>query len=98
MKLIVENYESILNLFPEVSWDRFSGDFRELTVFGWIDREDQYKDFLVLLFNNGRLEKFVTSSAKLSKEFSSRVSFNHAPCRRVEEVVKNVKMVKLNSN
>jgi hypothetical protein len=77
---------SVLNRFPEVAWDRWAGDEDRLVVFGWIDREDGFKDFMTVRFDDGDLVTFTTSSARYSKEFSARLgATNHVDCKRVED-------------
>lgn len=82
-KLMVQSF---LNLFPEVAWDRWTGTGDRLTVFGWIDRRDSYKDFMVVIFED-EVIRFITSSALHSASFSKRIGGeNHVDCRRVEGV------------
>lgn len=87
--------ESILNLLPEVTWDRYSGEEDSIDVFGWIKRDDGRSDFVVLGIKHGEAEYFETSSAKYSKEFATRLEFTHSDCKRVEDNFPNVKSVKL---
>jgi hypothetical protein len=83
-KLLIE---SVLNDFPEVAWDRFTFRHGQITVFGWIDREDSYKDFMLVRFVDDSVW-FVTSSAKYSAEFSARSGGStHTQCQRVEGVL-----------
>lgn len=83
--------ESVLNSFPEVTWDRWAGT----SVFGWIPREDGRSDFVVVRIEDGRLTSVLTSSATCSEIFSKRLSLSHSDCRRVEHDFPNVKSVKL---
>lgn len=76
--------DTLQNLYPEVIWDRYSGDLNDLTVFGWLERKDQYKDYVELNFKHGEIESVSTSSAKMSAELSDRAGFNHSDCERVE--------------
>lgn len=77
--------EATLKLFPEVNWDRWSGELADATIFGWVEREDQYKDYVELCMWNGEPDTISTSSAKYSAAFSQRLGFtNHSDCRRVE--------------
>jgi hypothetical protein len=90
--------EEILNLFPEVMWDRWSGSMNvgAMDVFGWIAREDGRYDFCVLLFFDGEVSSIITSSARYSEEFSNRLGFTgHNPCKRVEKYFPNAKAVRL---
>jgi hypothetical protein len=83
----------LMNLLPEVVWDRcVLGDDRGV-VYGWIAREEDARhDFAMLQYDEtGRLY-FTTSSAKHSREFSRRLSGEeggpdtHRDCERVEDV------------
>lgn len=95
--------EVALSLFPEVSWDRYTRDVDDTMMFyGWIDRDDSYKDFLILEFDeNQHVERFITSSAKYSEEFYTRLfgeRKSHVPCQRVEDLLldpKKVRYIKL---
>ena len=96
---IIIKAEKILNLFPEVTWDRYAGDYDNFVIYGWIDRDDQYKDFLVMEFEEGQATSFTTSSAKYSKDFSERLGWQefHSDCKRVENIFQNVKSIKINN-
>jgi hypothetical protein len=87
LKLCAEEH---MNLYPEVAWDRFTERPNGMTVYGWIGREDAYKDFMVLIIDlQGRsfFIRFITSSARYSKEFSLRAGgTSHIACKRVEGV------------
>ena len=87
--------KEIVHSFPKVIWDRWIGSFRYLTVFGWIKRKDGKSDFLVLDIIDGKVERFRTSSAKLSKSFSQRLGFLHEGCKRVEDDFNSVNCIKL---
>jgi hypothetical protein len=87
--------EKILNLFPEVVWDRFSGHVDKMVVFGWIQRKDAHADFLLLRIEDGIITNFTTSSEHYSASFAHRLGFFHSDCGRVENVFKNVSAVKL---
>lgn len=86
-----------LNKFPEVTWDRFTNEsLGNYWFFGWIEREDQYKDFCVLEFSSFNPISFSSSSAKYSAEFAHRLNLPHNDCMRVEFRFGNeVKSVKL---
>ena len=101
---------SALFHLPFVQWDRFVDEQRYLTVYGWIDREnDAYKDFLILRFEivpdrerafGCRLQCW---SATSSDKYSSRISRlltgcdseMHVPCERVEHFFSLQNMVRL---
>jgi len=78
---------------PVVEWDRFvvedlDGD-QCVKVYGWIDRDDDYKDFVLASFwpENGSVG-FTTSSDEWSEylhhEWIGGEPDGHNPCRRVE--------------
>jgi hypothetical protein len=84
----------VLKRFDYINWDRFFyncyGERDELTVFGWIDRDqDSYKDFVVLWFDfkKWKWEVCATSSTKYSNELVQKSGAEtHVPCQRVESV------------
>ena len=82
--------------FPEVMWDRAAGaDFYGVT-YGWIDRDDERKDFLVLnWWKQGEEIQFAmtTSSSRYSEEFTRRIDpeLDHRACERVEDEFPDVR-------
>lgn len=82
--------EETMNSFPEVVWDRFTERAGGITAFGWIDREDALKDFMVILIDDEGEDyniRFVTSSARFSREFSKRSGGSiHIACQHVNGV------------
>lgn len=92
----VEQIAEVLNRLEEVRWDRYVVDKCELTVFGWIDREDGRSDFVVVELWEPADRKMVaarlvaTSSASRSESIDQRLSGDgdgHIPCQRVEHLV-----------
>jgi hypothetical protein len=84
-----DRIERYLRKIEFVDWDRFNQhDDGFITVFGWIDREeDEYKDFVTVLFkSNGEPDYFVTSSSNYSSRIDSILwdENNHDSCQRVE--------------
>lgn len=85
--------ESKLRSLRMVDWDRFTiGDWngeQAVSVFGWIDREDEYKDFVVVIFwpeSEGIYN--TTSSAEHTEEITQKLhgeASDHNECRRVED-------------
>lgn len=84
--------ESKLRACRMVEWDRFTesqwGPSVGITVYGWIYRADEYKDFVAVLFwpEDGELY-YVTSSEKYSEKLSECLGAaekGHEECRRVE--------------
>ena len=99
--------EKVLSDIPFVNWDRFLdlkwARNRNITVFGWIEREDSYKDFVVLEFDLVRSEVFFvsTSSEKYSKKISEILGSSHTICQRVEDnfnVNNSIKLQEVSGN
>jgi len=78
-----------------VEWDRFTisdwfGQQQHVTVYGWIDRDDEYKDFVLVVFWP-EIEQFyfTTSSKEYTKEVYERLvgesPKHHNECNRVED-------------
>jgi hypothetical protein len=101
-----EALADILNVFPEVRWDRLTGTMERFTIFGWIERRDLRSDFATILVEpyeddgGGFTYQLATSSSELSEEFCRRLQeYNegeeaaeseHNPCQRVEDVFGNL--------
>lgn len=86
----------VLNEFPEVQWDRWTGDESTCAVFGWIPRDDGKLDFLIVRVTPEKNDEYTiwyaTSSAQYSEEYSKRLGGkNHKPCQRVEDCFTGVK-------
>lgn len=91
---MIGTVEYILNQFPEVEWDRFSGTTKdEMAVYGWIKRKDGNKDFLILCITGFKVTWWITSSSIYSKTFSERI--DHNLCKRVENSYPNTQHIKL---
>lgn len=84
--------EGHLRRLPFVEWDRYtrgewSAEMEYVAVYGWIDREDEYKDFVLIRFWPAT-ESFVftTSSDEYSEEIHRRLlgDDGHNECHRVE--------------
>jgi hypothetical protein len=78
---------------PFVEWDRFVVEDHDghqcLRIYGWIDRDDEYKDFVVARFwPEQESIGFTTSSdehsAYLHEEWIGEHPDDHTECRRVE--------------
>lgn len=84
--------KTLLAKFTFVDWDRFCEDEEEISVYGWIKREqDGYKDFIVLTVPKtaDKVEDvwYITSSAKWDPEICRILKIaeeNQIPCQRVE--------------
>jgi len=94
---VVNLVEDILGRLDMVEWDRFvegndpniGGQY--LNVYGWIDRDDDYKDFVMLRFwpkYDPTLIGFTTSSDEHTEEIHERIygeeTDGHNACKRVE--------------
>ncbi len=98
-----EQITTYLNLFPEVTWDRYVEYDDTFSVFGWIARDDGRSDFYTMDFKKGLFNSSKCSSARYSKEFWSRICAvhpelpldAHIDCRRVEDLGWPVKCVYL---
>ncbi|HEA65079.1 MAG TPA: hypothetical protein ENI02_02945 [Candidatus Aminicenantes bacterium] len=75
--------ERVLKKLDFVNWDRYFGVGNDLTFFGWIDRKDGYKDFVVIDFI-GKEISFATSSKEYSKKIADLLNVEHSDCERVE--------------
>jgi hypothetical protein len=76
-----------------VTWDRFIVSERQghtlVDVYGWIDRDDDYKDFVwVRFWPDNETFEYTTSSDEYSKRLGEiwfGESNEHSPCQRVED-------------
>ena len=95
-ELLLAELSESLEAMDFVTWDRYTGgEWSEgqqyVTVYGWIDREDTYKDFVeVIKWENGGVY-FTTSSAEHTEDiyevlFDDSLE-NHNDCKRVENVL-----------
>jgi hypothetical protein len=83
-----------LEMVPVVEWDRFTvgemSDHQYVDIYGWIDRDDDYKDFVWTRFwPHNKVMEFTTSSDEysdyLQAEWFGEDSLDeHNDCRRVE--------------
>lgn len=94
--------EKILKKLSFVKWDRYTetddGEWQTIDLYGWIDREDSYKDFVVLEYDIPRDEFYYwTSSSKYSEELNkvAREGMEHLKCKRIEEFSSLPNVIKL---
>ena len=87
IRMVREDLEKL----PFVRWDRFNRDDEgDISIFGWIDREDGLKDYVEISYmkkdDNGEFTfLYGTSSAKYSAEIGRLLGFaEHNDCERVE--------------
>lgn len=90
-----EKIEETLKKFDFVNWDRYFTCNCGLSVFGWIEREDEYKDFVILDFIGEEIT-FATSSKKYSEKIAGLLNQEHSDCQRVEDFLDIDNVVKLN--
>ena len=96
-KELKEIMKEDMEKLPFVIWDRFWERDNGATVFGWVDREDSYKDFVYMDYDyDSKTSKknrintwdmgYGTSSARYSKEIHRTLmcSDDHSDCQRVE--------------
>jgi hypothetical protein len=93
-----EKISKFLNLYPEVRWDRYTDDGKELCFYGWINRTDNKYDYLELAFDHEGNEKWYSTSSKwMSASFAGRGGFKHHVCKRVEDLLGDtVNSIKIN--
>ena len=106
-KLILSELSDKLAELDFVEWDRYTGgrwsdNSSYVTVYGWVDREDEYKDFVeIIRWDNGQLY-FTTSSAEHTEDifevlFEDSLD-NHNDCKRVEDVLDIDNVVELDAD
>ena len=82
--------EDILDTLPMVEWDRFIEGDESVTVYGWIERADEYKDYIqIQIAPADEWVSFTTSSKEHSAEihgllFGEDPPNAHNECQRVE--------------
>lgn len=91
-----------------VEWDRFVvgdwGDEQYVSVYGWIDRDDEYKDFVEVIFwPESEDIYFTTSSAERTKDLHRDLVGeddldDHNECHRVEDSFNVSNAVELEAN
>jgi hypothetical protein len=98
----INRIQPILARLDFVQWDRFTEtddeEWNTIDIYGWIDRGDQYKDFVVLEYDVVRDTFFYwTSSSKYSKELNEVAieGMDHKECIRVEDFINLPNVIKL---
>ena len=84
---------AVMNLLWMVRWDRAIPGDGFMDVYGWIARDDNRSDFVLLTFWDqhppGTPPSWSTSSARYSTEIATIINGNtdtHNACRRVRDV------------
>lgn len=95
---MVTSHEEIkkhLLKLPFVQWDRYAEVDSIQAYYGWIDRDDQYKDFVALFFENCTVW-YLSSSAKYTHQIGISLGMSddsHADCKRIEHLFPDIKNV-----
>ena len=82
--------EELLDRLSMVTWDRFVECGDSVTVYGWIDRDDEYKDYIQIeIWPSDEYVSFTTSSEEHTEEihellFGADTVGDHNECQRVE--------------
>ena len=82
--------EVLLDRLSMVTWDRFIEGGDSVTVYGWIDRDDEYKDYIQIdICPSDTYVSFTTSSEEHTEEihellFGADTVGDHNECQRVE--------------
>lgn len=95
MNQVVDKISQWLQRFEFVKWDRFTETSDFYHIYGWIEREDNYKDFLVIDFDKkvGNPDFWISSSARFDEKIievlkhpeTMALALNNAQCKRVED-------------
>ena len=86
-----------LKSLPFVKWDRYTAN----SYYGWIDREDSYKDFVVISFYGINDIGYITSSVKYDEKVGTLLGIaddERHPCKRIEHQFKLKNCIKLNNH
>lgn len=78
----------ILASLSFVRWDRYTEDDVSRNFYGWIDREDAYKDFIVLTHYKSANWWWITSSVRYDLEIVAVMGGTvekSCPCIRIEK-------------
>ena len=92
-KKIIAKITNWLNKLPDIKWDRISQKQGHIYAFGWIDREDSYKDFFMIDFVKGEPVSYCSSDSKYNFKYSKILGLFFQKCLRVEDSFKGVKNV-----
>jgi len=94
--LLLQEHTDELAALDFVTWDRYVKGrwgtcFDYVSIYGWIDREGEYKDFVEIIYWDDGGKYFITSSAEYTNEIHE-VLFDASPdehndCQRVENAV-----------
>lgn len=90
--MLKEFLEDMAKLIP-IEWDRYTNSGTHYYVYGWIQRKDGKRDFVVVEMEQNeeslRAIDFVTSSAKYSREIM-KIMFvtdaGHSDCKKISQL------------
>jgi len=103
-EVILSDFSEELQQLDFVEWDRYTGgkwseEHNYISIYGWIPRNDGYKDFVeIIRWDDGGIY-FTTSSARYTEQihqilFDEPVE-NHNECKRVENAIDIPNVVEL---
>ena len=104
---MIEQLKEPMADLPFVEWDRYvtgqwDADHDYVKAYGWIDRDDGYKDFVILTtWSDTNQINFTTSSSEHTERIHELLfdesPENHHGCQRIEDAVDIPNMVSINA-
>ncbi|MFA5013920.1 MAG: hypothetical protein WC549_00065 [Actinomycetota bacterium] len=88
---IIAKITDWLNKLPAVKWDRMNEKKGHLYVFGWIDRNDTYKDFFLIDFIDGEPVDYCSSNVLYNHPYRDILGLYTEQCKRIEAILPDVK-------
>lgn len=85
-------YINLMAVAIPIEWDRFTEEGGDYNIYGWIQRSDGQRDFVLLMLDrkDDKIKGgFVTSSAKYSAaicQFMFNEEGDHEPCKKIVEL------------
>lgn len=73
-----------------VKWDRWDYSEEHFSIFGWIYRKDNKKDFVSVIYINEIGWIYNTSSAKYSQKMANNWRVKHSPCMKFNEFLEGI--------
>ena len=96
-ELLIQQLKEPMQRLGFVEWDRYvTGEWDEhndyVIAYGWIDRSDEYKDYVELItWSNGDNVMFTTSSSEYTEKIHRRLYAEepdkHNDCKRIENTL-----------
>lgn len=91
--------ESVLKSLEYVEWDRYVKHGLGIMCYGWIDREDEYMDFVVvdIDYMNEKIRGYVTSSKRFDEQIRNDLQYDGdmGDCIRIEDSFDLENMIEL---